>query len=811
MSAQPDIYYTKTDESAALATASLLPIIQHFAKAAGITIGVADISLAGRIIAQFPENLTSDQRQSDALAELGKLANDPKANIIKLPNISASVPQLKAAIKELQEHGYDIPDYPEDPQSENEEFIQKRYATILGSAVNPVLRQGNADRRPIPAAKAYAKNNPPSTAPWNSKSKTHVAHMQNNDFFSHEKSATVSKPGHARIEFVEKDGTTTVLNPRIPLQEGEVVDATYMNVKALRKFIKEQKQEAKDQGVLFSVHLKATMMKVSDPEMFGHIVEVFFEDVFKKHSALFEEIGVDSNNGIGDVEQKFQAERDRLVHELEEVLKKRNIHEDLSRNSEALQATEFFIENGEITVSARVPQDILTPKAVGILAHIERLDDMHAEVKTDIQAALDDGPDLMMVDAEKGITNLHKPNGMIIDASIPPIMRWGGQATGPDGRERDTKIIVPDTSYATFFKEMADFSKENGTFDPATMGSVFNIGLMAQKAEEYGSHDKTYTAKTAGTMRVIGEDGEVIHEHDLEQGDIWRMCQTKDTPIKNWIETSVNKALATRTPTVFWLDKNRAHDAQLIAKIKEHLETMDTTGFKLRIMAPQDAARFTNERVKKGLNTNAATGNVLRDYITDMYPILELGTSAKMLSIVQQMAGGAMFETGAGGTAPDLVQKTISESHLSWDSLGEFAAISASFDYLGKEQGHDKAAILGEALNRATTRLLNTEKSPSPTTGQLDNKGSHFYLAKYWAEELAAQRDNAELREYFIPLAQELVACEDQIVEELLAVEGQEADLGGYYHPDPAKMSAVMRPSATMNDVLVARVAYSLH
>lgn len=739
MPTEADIIYTYTDEAPALATASLLPILRYFANTANITIGIKDISLAGRIIANFPENLSAEQKQPDALAELGKLVEQPEANVIKLPNISASIPQLQAAIAELQEQGYDIPDYPENPSNSDEEFIQKRYASVLGSAVNPVLRQGNADRRPIPAAKAYALQNPPATTPWSKDSKTHVAHMAGGDFFANEKSVTVDREQQVSIEFTGEDGKTTVLNPRIKLQKDEVVDATYMSVEALRAFIKEQMQDAKDKGILFSVHLKATMMKVSDPEIFGHVVEVFFEDVFTKHASLFDDLGVNSNNGIGDVIAK------------------------LENTNEAWRN----------------------------------------EVLADIQTAIDNGPDLMMVDASKGITNLHKPNDVIIDASMPPIIRWGGKTTGPDGEEHDVKAIIPDTTYAEFHKAMAEDSLKNGTFDPATMGSVFNIGLMAQKAQEYGSHDKTFMAPSAGTIRVVGEDG-VIHEHEVEKGDIWRMCQAKDAPIKNWIELAVNRSHITNAPTIFWLDKNRAHDAELIKKVQTHLAELDIEGLDIKILAPKDAARHTNELVRAGQNVNAATGNVLRDHLTDMYPIIELGTSAKMLSIVPEMAGGAMFETGAGGSAPKHVDQLVKEGHLRWDSLGEFAAIAASFDHLGRANNNNKASILGKTLDEATTRLLNEEKSPSRDAGKLDNKGSHFYLAMYWAEELAAQTESTELSEYFIPLAQELKTNEEQIVEELLATAGKEADLGGYYHTDPDKVAAVMRPSPTLNLALAA-------
>ncbi len=738
MSTQPSIIYTLTDEAPALATASFLPIIQYFARAAGINVGSMDISLAARIIAHFPDNLTTEQRQPDALAELGEIVKQPDANVIKLPNISASIPQLQAAISELQAQGYAIPAYPESPLNDEEVDIQTHYKKVLGSAVNPVLREGNSDRRPIPAAKQYAKDHPHQTTAWTKESKTHVTHMEGGDFFANEKSLTVDQSfvGNARIEFVADDGIVTVLKKQIMLQEGEVVDATFMSVEALRTYIKEQMQQAKKQGILFSLHLKATMMKVSDPVIFGHVVEVFLDDVFAKHAALFNELGVNSNNGIGDIEAKIAGH----------------------------------------------PQQ-------GI-------------IKADIQAALEIGPDLMMVDASKGITNLHKPNDVIIDASIPPIIRWGGQTTGPDGHEHDVKIIVPDTTYAVFHQEMVNFSRENGTFDPATMGSVFNIGLMAQKAEEYGSHDKTFMAPDVGTMRVVTESGVTLHEHRVAKGDIWRMCQTKDAPIKNWIELAVNRARITGDPAVFWLDANRPHDAQLICKVNTHLETLDTDGLTIQIMAPQEAAHFTNQRVKSGQNTNAATGNVLRDHLTDMYPILELGTSAKMLSIVPLMNGGALLETGAGGSAPKHVEQLIEEGHLRWDSLGEFAALAASFDHLSRTNGNTQAAILGKTLDQATTKLLSEGKSPSRKTGELDNRGSHFYLTLYWAQALVAQRDDTGLQNYFMSLAEALKSNEAQIIQELNDAQSQKVDLGGYYHPDPKRVDKAMRPSKTLNSAL---------
>lgn len=736
MSTQADIFYTLTDESPALATASLLPILQYFAGSAYITIGIKDISLAGRIIANFPDNLTEEQKQPDALIELGQLVNKPEANIIKLPNISASIPQLQAAIKELQTHGFDVPDYPEDPENDDERVLQKRYATVLGSAVNPVLRQGNAKRHPILAAKEYAQSHPHEVLAWESDTPSHVSHMPHGDFFGNEKSTTTDSEQNVRIEFIAGDGQKIILKEQIPLEKNEIVDATYMSVSTLRSYIKEQMQDAKDKNILFSVHLKATMMKVSDPEIFGHIVEVFFEDVFTKHTDLFEELGINSNNGIGDIYSKISG------HAKEQ------------------------------------------------------------EIIDDMNQALSNGPQLMTVDVEKNITNLHVPNKVIIDASMPPIIRWGGKTTGPDGQEHDMKAVIPDTTYAVFHKAMAEDVIQNGTFDPATMGSVCNIGLMAQKAEEYGSHDKTFMAPNDGTIHVISDTQNIIHEHKVGKGDIWRMCQAKDAPIKNWIELAVNNARLTGAPTVFWLDKNRAHDAQIIKKVKAHLDTLDTDGLEIDIMSPQEATVHTNKLLREGKNVNAVTGNVLRDHLTDMYPILEVATSAKMVSEVPLMNGGGMYETGAGGSAPDHVEQVQNESHLRWNSLGEFAAIAASLEQVARSKNNDKAAILAQALKKATTKLLNEDKSPSRKTGELDSKGSHFYLAFYWAEELAEQTDNAELKEYFVNFFNTLKSNETKILDELLAIEGKKADLGGYYHMDARKVESVMRPSATFNAAL---------
>jgi isocitrate dehydrogenase len=735
---KPDIIYTITDEAPALATASFLPIVKYFAKAAGVTVGTMDISLAGRILANFPDNLTVEQRLPDALAELGKLVKDPSANVIKLPNISASIPQLKAAIAELQEQGYSIPDYPEAPQTEAQRDIQARYKKILGSAVNPVLRDGNSDRRPPAAVKEYAKKHPHKMGEWVSDSKTHVAHMHTGDFFSNERSVTISgqSVGNARIELVDEDGQVTVLKDKLSLQDGEVVDATFMSRTALREFLAEQIADAKEKDVLFSLHLKATMMKVSDPIIFGQAVEVFFADVFDKHAAIFDKLGIDSNNGLGDVYTKIQS----------------------------------------------------LPEA------------QRQEIEIDIQACIDAQADLYMVNSDKGITNLHVPSNVIIDASLPPIIRDGGKAWGPDGKAHDVKAVIPDTSYAGIYDETVQFCIKNGAFDPATMGSVANVGLMAGKAEEYGSHDQTFKAPGNGTIRVVDAAGETLHEHNVEDGDIWRMCQAKDAPIKNWVELAVERVKATGSPAVFWLDKNRAHDAQLIKKVNCYLGDLVPVGhLNIQIMSPVEAIRYTLQRVKEGQDTISITGNVLRDYLTDLFPILELNTSAKMLSIVGLLNGGGLFETGAGGSAPKHVQQFIEEGHLRWDSLGEFAAIAASLEHLSATCENVKAGIVAKALDQATAKLLDKNQSPSSKVGELDNRGSQFYLTLYWAQALAAQEENSELQEYFIPLAKALASGEEQIVKELNDAQGQEVDLGGYYHPDPEKVKRAMRPSSTLN------------
>ena len=735
---QPDIIYTITDEAPALATASFLPIVKHFAKAAGITLGTKDISLAGRIIANFPENLAAEQRQPDALAELGKLVKEPSANVIKLPNISASVPQLKAAIAELQEQGYNIPDYPEAPRTETEKDIQARYKKVLGSAVNPVLRDGNSDRRPPAAVKEYAKKHPHKMGEWDPDSKTHVTHMDDGDFFSNEMSVTISSSsvGSARIEFVGEVGQVTVLKDKLSLQDGEVVDATFMSRTALRAFLAEEIADAKRKGVLFSLHLKATMMKVSDPIIFGQAVEVFFSDVFDKHAAVFEELGINPDNGLGDVYTKIQS----------------------------------------------------LPESQG------------EEIETDIETCLDAQADLYMVNSDKGITNLHVPSNVIIDASLPPIIRDGGKAWGPDGKAHDVKAVIPDTSYAGIYDETVQFCITNGAFDPAAMGSVANVGLMAGKAEEYGSHDQTFKVPENGTIRVVDVAGETLHEHSVEEGDIWRMCRVKDAPIRNWVELAVERVKATGSPAVFWLDKNRAHDAQLIKKVKHYLGDLDPDGdLNIQIMSPVEATRYTLRRVKEGMDTISITGNVLRDYLTDLFPILELNTSAKMLSIVGLLNGGGLFETGAGGSAPKHVQQFVEEGHLRWDSLGEFAAIAASLEHLSATHENVKAGIVAKALDQATAKLLDKNQSPFSRVGELDNRGSQFYLTLYWAQALAEQEENSELQEYFAPLVKTLASGEEQIVKELNDAQGHKVDLGGYYHPDPEKVAKATRPSPTLN------------
>ena len=738
--ALPDIIYTKVDEAPELASGSFLPIIQAFAGPAGINVDTRDISLAGRILAHFPEKLSPEQRQNDDLAELGELVKTPGANVIKLPNVSASVPQLQAAVKELQGHGLDIPDYPEDPQNDAEKATRATYGKIMGSAVNPVLREGNSDRRAPQAVKAFARKNPHRMGKWASDSRTHVACMSGGDFCSNEKSTTISgsSAGDARIEFVDGGGALTVLKEKEALIEGEVVDATRMSVKALRAFFEKQIADAKAQNILFSLHLKATMMKVSDPVLFGHAVTVFFRDVFEKHADTFAQLGVDANNGLGDV----------------------------------------------VTKIAGLPAD------------------QKATIEADIQACMDAGPDLYMVNSDKGITNLHVPSDVIIDASMPSIIRSGGKGWGQDGEEGDTKCVIPDSSYAGVYDETVKFCIENGAFDPATMGSVPNVGLMAQKAEEYGSHPKTFTAPGDGVIRVIDAAGEVLHEHDVEEGDVWRMCQARDAPIQDWVKLAVTRARATGTPAVFWLDKDRAHDAEMIKKVEAYLPDHNTDGLEIHIMSPVEATRFSLERIKKGEDTISVTGNVLRDYLTDLFPIMEVGTSAKMLSIVPLMNGGGLFETGAGGSAPKHVQQMVAEGHLRWDSLGEFAALGASLEHLSNVTGNAKAAVIGKALDMATEKLLDNNQSPSRRVNEIDNRGSHFYIALYWAQALAAQDEDVDLKAHFATLAEKLAANEKTIASELLNAQGSEVDLGGYYHADPAKVAAAMRPSATLNGII---------
>lgn len=737
---QPDIIYTKVDEAPQLASESFLPIIRAFTRVAGITVGTKDISLAGRILANFPDKLNGDQRQPNDLAELGELVKNPQANVIKLPNISASIPQLKAAIEELRSQGYDIPSYPEDPQNDVEREIQARYDMIKGSAVNPVLREGNSDRRAPKAVKEYAKKNPQRMGEWRKDSKTHVASMKSGDFRSNEKSTTITdaSAGDARIEFVDKNGGITVLKDKTALQSGAVVDATLISQSALRAFYEEQIKSAKDQGVLFSLHLKATMMKVSDPIIFGYAVYVFFQEVFEKHATAFANLGIDPDNGMGDVLAKIQS----------------------------------------------------LPK------------DQSAAIEADIQACLKDRPDLYMVNSDKGITNLHVPSDVIIDASMPVVIRSGGKGWGPDGQEHDIKAVIPDRSYAGVYGETIEFCKEHGAFDPATMGSISNVGLMAQKAEEYGSHPQTFRAPGNGTIRVIDAAGQTVHEHTVEDGDIWRLCQANDAPIRDWVKLAVKRTRATGSPAVFWLDKDRAHDGELIKKVEPYVLDLDTDGLDIRILSPEKATRFSLQRLKSGQDTISVTGNVLRDYLTDLFPILEVGTSAKMLSIVPLMNGGGLFETGAGGSAPKHVQQFVEEGHLRWDSIGEFAALAASLEHLGESRPNEKAAILAKTLDQATGKVLENNKSPSRKVGEIDNRGSHFYLALYWAQALAAQDQDADLKQHFAPIAHQLESNQAKIMEEIDAVQGHAVDLGGYYHPDPDMAKAALRSSQTLNAII---------
>ena len=732
------IIYTETDEAPALATYSLLPIVEAFARACDVDVEIRDISLSGRIIASFADYLSVDQQQSDALAELGNLTQDPLANIIKLPNISASIPQMKAAIAELQGKGYVLPNYPEEPSSDEERDIKARYDRIKGSAVNPVLREGNSDRRAPASVKIYAKKNPHSMGAWSSASKSHVASMAEGDFFGSEQSTTVPASTSVTIQHTGSDGTVSVLKDNIALQAGEVIDAACMSAQALREFLEAEIQDANKQGVLMSLHLKATMMKVSDPIIFGHAVKVYYRNVFEKYGEQFAELGVDANNGIGDVYTKIQS----------------------------------------LTAEER------------------------AVIEADLQAVYSIRPDMAMVDSDRGITNLHVPSDIIIDASMPAALRSSGQMWGPDGQLHDMKAIIPDRSYAGIYQEVIDYCKQNGAFNPSTMGSVPNVGLMAQKAEEYGSHDKTFEVAADGTIAVVDGDGRILLEHSVAAGDIWRMCQVKDAPIKDWVKLAVSRARLSETPVVFWLNEERAHDAQLIKKVTDYLPEHETQELEIHIMAPAAATRFSLERIGAGKDTISATGNVLRDYLTDLFPILELGTSAKMLSIVPLMNGGGLFETGAGGSAPKHVQQFEKENHLRWDSLGEFLALAASLEHLAQVTENSRAQVLAKALDQATGKFLDENKSPSRKVNELDNRGSHFYLAMYWAEALAAQSDDAELARHFASAATAMGENEARIVAELNSAQGVAMEVGGYYKPDPELAVAAMRPSATLNEII---------
>ena len=734
----PKILYTLTDEAPALATYSLLPIVQAFTSSAGVQVETRDISLSGRIIASFPEYLKPAQQIEDALAELGKIATTPEANIVKLPNISASMPQLKAAIKELQGKGYALPDYPEEPKSEEEKTAKAKYDKIKGSAVNPVLREGNSDRRAPLAVKAYARKHPHSMGKWVGDSKTHVDSMTEGDFYGSEKSLTITSATTVSIELAGKNGQKEVLKSGLKLIEGEVIDGSSLSVSALKAFLKKAKAEAKAQGVLFSIHLKATMMKVSDPIIFGHAVKVFFEPVFAKHATTFEEIGVDVNNGFAD-----------------------------------------------------------------LIACLDKLSPAKkSEILADIDACYADGPDLAMVNSDKGITNLHVPSDVIIDASMPAMIRTSGQMWNKAGKSQDTKAVIPDRSYAGVYQATIDFCKKHGAFNPSTMGSVPNVGLMAQKAEEYGSHDKTFEVPFDGTVQVIDQNGQILLSHEVEKGDIWRMCQTKDAPIQDWVKLAVTRARLSQTPAVFWLDPKRAHDAELIKKVKKYLLDHDTSGLEIHIMSLEEATSFSLARIKEGMDTISVTGNVLRDYLTDLFPILELGTSAKMLSIVPLMNGGGLFETGAGGSAPKHVEQFVEEGHLRWDSLGEFLALAVSLEHLGQTFQNNKALLLAETLDQATGKWLENDKSPARVVGKLDNKGGHFYLAMYWAEALAAQTKDAGLQAKFAPIAKAMQDSEAKILAEYNDSQGSKVDIGGYYRLDEEKTSKALRPSKTFNDIL---------
>ncbi|MEI6846868.1 MAG: NADP-dependent isocitrate dehydrogenase [Chlorobiaceae bacterium] len=738
MATPAKIIYTKIDEAPALATYSLLPIIKAFFKGSGVDVEAKDISLAGRIIANFPDNLTPAQKIPDYLAELGELALKPEANIIKLPNISASIPQLKAAIKELQGHGYNIPDYPEAPANDAEKNIQTRYAKVLGSAVNPVLREGNSDRRAPLSVKQYAKKHPHKMGAWSSDSKSHVACMSEGDFYGSEQSVTMEQADTVKIEFIGNDGNSTVLKESTPLLPGEIIDAAVMNVRSLRNFYEEQIADAKNNDVLLSLHLKATMMKVSDPIMFGHAVSVFYKDVFEKHASVIKELGVNVNNGLGDLYAKIQK----------------------------------------------------LPEA------------QKAEIEADIQAVYKTRSQLAMVDSDKGITNLHVPNDIIVDASMPVVVRDSGKMWGADGKLHDTKAMIPDRSYARIYQEIIEDCKQHGAFNPATIGSVPNVGLMAQQAEEYGSHNKTFKAPANGVIRVVDTSGKTLLQQKVEEGDIFRMCQAKDAPVRDWVKLAVTRARITGAPAIFWLDSNRAHDSQIIKKVNTYLKEHDTAGLDIRILTPVEAIRFSLERIRAGKDTISVTGNVLRDYLTDLFPIIELGTSAKMLSVVPLMNGGGLFETGAGGSAPKHVQQFQKEGYLRWDSLGEFSALAASLEHLAHAFHNDKAMVLAETLDQGIGKFLDNDKSPARKVGQIDNRGSHFYLALYWAEALAAQNKDQDLQARFAKVASELAGNEAKINEELIAAQGKPVDLGGYYHVDDALTQKAMRPSATLNAII---------
>ncbi|MEQ6886757.1 NADP-dependent isocitrate dehydrogenase [Salicola sp. Rm-C-2C1-2] len=736
---QPTITYTETDEAPALATYSFLPIVRAFVSPAGIKVESADISLASRILAQFPDYLPKDKQEPDYLEQLGELTQDPDANIIKTPNISASVPQLRAAIKELQEKGYALPEYPENPQTEDEKALKDRYAKVLGSNVNPVLRQGNSDRRASKAVKEFAKKHPHRMGKWSQASRTHVAHMRKGDFYHSEKSTAMDKAGSVRIQLEGKEsGNTTVLKEGVPVLEGEVIDGMFMSVNHLRQFLEEEIEGARRAGLLFSLHVKATMMKVSHPIVFGHAVTVYFKDVFEKHKELFERIGVNPNNGMSHLYQKIA---------------------DLS-----------FSERSEI--------------------------------EEDIRDCFINRPEMAMVDSDRGISNLHTPSDVIVDASMPAMIRDGGKMWGTDGKLKDTKAIIPESTYATIYQEVINFCKHHDAFDPSTIGTVPNVGLMAQQAEEYGSHDKTFELPEDGTVRVLDDDGNTIFEHDVEKGDIWRMCQTKDEPVRDWVRLAVERSRNSGMPAVFWLDPERAHDAQLINKVEHYLKEHDTEGLDIRIMGYDQAMRWTLERMIRGKHTISVTGNVLRDYLTDLFPIIELGTSAKMLSVVPLLKGGGLFETGAGGSAPRHVQQFLEEDHLRWDSMGEFMAMMVSLEHMGNKQGNPRAAVLSQTLDQATARFLEDDRSPSRKAGEVDNRGSHVWLARYWAEELANQDQDQDLKAHFQKMSKKLEDNADQILQELIDIQGQAVDIEGYYYPDSGKIKNAMRPSQTLNAII---------